>query len=915
MKRIHSAVKAPALALLLASLGLVGCGDDGGPVTTCGEGTVLMGTMCVPDGPDIECGTGTVLMGGECVPDGSVICEQGTVFDPVSGQCEVDDSACAPGTVLIGGQCVPEDDTLTADIDEAAEPNDMAGAGQFTVPAVGSMTTIHGCITPRAGVRDEDVWIMQAAGPTAIEITADGVGGLAAGFIVQDAAIPSLPTYFRAGINLVGDTSRRQVFLPTAGTYLLVMDDSRAILVDEVAGNADTCYYATIEGIALPAATALTVPTEMGTDSGDIRVLSYTADANGDILRTVLTSGSPSLSPAFVVMRGDTLVASTGPVAATQTTAAIAPQWTEGGMNANDVITIVVDHQYNFSPNGAPYTFASLDLSSQALPTDGSMVTVTGRRPGTGGFTDLNMLSYLYFDVTGNGTIVQWNLTSSIALDMFVVRKNLLTNTTFQVHAIYDAPGGAGRTTFNNEFTRYLAPGRYYLVVQNPATTAAIGETYTITSTLTPVTPSALTYDTPATAQALPASGVAFHTIDLNNPSWIEVAATGTSWGAGNVRVSAFDPAGEGWVGVNYVAAFTGDQPAAGTAPYGRITHGDTRDFIVRVSSTMAPGAGATYDLEIRDRPHTAVSVMPGAPVTRTAEPLTGPSNSATSQTVTRYLVTGPAFGGLSAVVTPAATADPILRRRGLNEESTQSFDVGLNGGAETLIGSFGNTPGNYIAFTVGDFNTGATTFDVTFTATAPAYTVTSATFPYVDACAGGTVVATGLDDTLSGTIALPAAFATFPLFGTATAGQIKISSNGWITFDTAVTSSLGGNTAYPNAAAPNALVSPYAEDLAGVTICTRANAAGDQFTVQWTGFIYNTPAEVAQVQAVLHATGRIDFIYGSGHTLNGSEIETGGTTGATVGVENQAGTAAVQILFNQNGIMPATSRTLTPNP
>lgn len=914
MKRIHSAVKAPALALLLASLGLVGCGDDGGNTTTCGEGTVLMGTMCVPDGPEVACGTGTVLMGGECVPDGSVICEQGTVFE--DGQCVVDDTACAPGTVLIGGQCVPEDETLTADLDEAAEPNDMTGAGQFTVPAVGSMTTIHGCITPRAGARDEDIWVMQATGPTAIEITADGVGGLAAGFIVQDAGIATLPTYFRAGINLVGDTSRRQVFLPTAGTYLLVMDDSRAILVDEVAGNEDTCYYATIEGIALPAPTALTVPTENGTDSGDIRVLTYTADAEGDILRTVLTSGSPSLSPAFVVMRGDTLVASTGPVAATQTAPAIAPQWTEGGMNVADVLTIVVDHQYNFSPNPAPYTFTSLDLSAQALPTDGSMLTVTGRRNGTDGFTDLTKLSYLYFDIAGSGRIVQWNLTSSIPLDMFVVRKNLLTNTTFQVFAIFDAPGGGGRTTFNNEFTRFLAPGRYYLIVQNPAAGAMAGETYTITSTLTSVTPSPLIYDTPATAQALPASGVAFHTIDLTNPSWIEIAATGTSWGAGNVRVSAFDPAGEGWVGVNYAAAFSGDQPAAGTAPFGRITHGDTRDFIVRVSSTMAPGAGATYDLEIRDRPHTLVPVMPGSPVTRTAEPLTGPSNSAAAQTVTRYLVTGPAFGGLSAVVTPAATADPILRRRGLNEESTQSFDAGLNGGAETLTGLFAGAPANFIAFTVGDFNTGATTFDVTFTATAPAYNVASGTLAYSDACAGGTVVATGLDDTITPAITLPAAFATFPLFGTATAGQIKISSNGWITFDTTVTSALGGNTAYPNAAAPNALVSPYAEDLAGITICTRANAAGDTFTVQWTGFIFNTPSEVAQVQAVLHSNGVIDFIYGPGHTLNGSEIEgAGGTAGATVGVENQTGTAAVQILFNQNGIMPATSRTLTPNP
>jgi uncharacterized MAPEG superfamily protein len=150
----------------------------------------------------------------------------------------------------------------------------------------------------------------------------------------------------------------------------------------------------------------------------------------------------------------------------------------------------------------------------------------------------------------------------------------------------------------------------------------------------------------------------------------------------------------------------------------------------------------------------------------------------------------------------------------------------------------------------------------------------------------------------------------TFPLFATPTAGGIKVSSNGFVTFDTTATA-VGANTAYPNAAAPNALVSPYAEDLAGVTVCTRA--VGDAFIVQWTGFIYNTPAEVAQFQVALHTSGNIDFIYGPNHTLNGSEVETGGVAGATVGVENATGTAAVQILFNQNGIAPGTSRTLTP--
>lgn len=900
-----------------SAYGLAGCGGD---EITCGTGTVLEGDMCVPSNTT-TCGTGTTLMGDECVPDGSVICEQGTRFDMATGTCVVDPSACAAGTVLVGGECVPEDDTLTADLEEATEPNDATGAGAFNLPAVNEDVTLHGCISPRGGVRDEDVWIMTATGPTLVEITADGVGGLAAGFIVQDLAIPSLPNYFRAGINLTGDTSKRQVFLPAAGDYLLIMDDSRAILVDEVAGGPGTCYYTTVKTVAMPSATALTTPQQTGTDDGNVRVLSFTADGEGDILRSVLNTGSESLSPAFVVMRGNNLVASAAPATNPSTGAVTPPQWTEGGMALNEVLTIIVDNQYNFAPS-APYTIDSLDLSAQALPVDGSTISVSGRRAGTDGTLDLSKHSYLYFDVAANGALVQWNFTSSVAVDMFIVRKNIVTNTAYQVFALPNSPTVAGGlTTFTNQFTRFLQAGRYYVIIQNPATTATVGETIMVTSTLTTVTPSAVTYGTASTGNALPASGSGFHTIDFTNPTWVEFHATAADWGSANVRIGAFDPAGEGWMGTaapaNYLPVFSGTQAASGTAPFGRIMVGDTRDYILRVDATAAVGTAPTYDLTVRDRPHIALgAIMPGTPIMRTADPLTGPSNGATAQNVTRYLITGPAFGAISALVTPAGTADPIIRRRGVDENSIQSFDVGADGDPETLTGTFAGAPNNFIAFTVGDFNTGNTTFDLTVTATPPPYTPTSGTLSFVDACVGGTTVMTGADDTLSAAISLPATMAAFPFFGAATTGQIRVSSNGWFTFDTATTTSTGNNGPLPNTSAPNALVAPYWEDLVNITVCTRASATGDAFWVQWSGTLYNVASEIAQFQVVLHDNGVIDFVYGPNHTLNGSEIDTFfATSGATVGVENATGTAAIQLHFNQNAISPSTSRTLTPAP
>ncbi len=911
------------LGVAASAYGLAGCGGD---EVTCGTGTVLMGDACVPTSTT-TCGTGTVLVGGQCVPDGSVICEQGTVFDMASGQCVVDPSACADGTVLVGGVCIPDDENLMADLEEAAEPNDAnpTGAGTITVPALNADITIHGCITPRAGVRDEDVWIMSVTAPTLLEITADGVGGLAAGFIVQDLGIPALPNYFRAGINLTGDTSRRQVYLPSAGDYVLVMDDSRAILVDETAGGADTCYYTTIKTVALPAATTLTIPQTTGNDSGDVRVLNFTADANGDILRTLQTTTSASLSLAFVVMRGNTLLGSAAPSTNPTTGATNPPQWWEGGMNTGDVISVIVDNQYNFSPNPQPYTLDMFDLSADALPTTGTPLTIMGKRAGSDPTGDPTKFNYLWFDVAGAGALIHWNLTSSIGVDMVLVRSDVITaGPTGIALQTFATPNGLGtasgtRTAFQNEFTRFLAPGRYYLIVQNPIAGAVLNESIIITSTLTPVTPTALTYGTAMTAQPLTATGAAFHTIDLTTPTWVEFAATGTQWGT-NIVVSAFDLAGEGWVGnTGYTAAFSGSRVAAGTDPFGRIMIGDTRDFLVRVTSSTTPGTTPTYDLNIRTRPHISIGlIQPGTPINRTGDAIAATSDAAGAQNATRYLVTGLSLGGYQAVVTPAVAQNSNINIRRLNADESVSgavINVGGDGAAETLAASFGTFPtGNWVAFTVGSSDTEASTIDVASTSTNPPYTPTSGTLAFVDACGtGSTVIMTGQDDTLSATTALPAMFATWPFFGTATSGSVKFSSNGWLTFNTAETSSGGANAPIPTAGTPNGLIAPFWEDLNGVTICTRVNTAGDVFTVQWTGFLYNTAAETAQFQLVMRANGGMDFIYGPNHLINGSEIPQFGSDGATVGVENLAGTTGYQFHYNTNSVNPSTSRTLTP--
>src|SRR6476619_6917859 len=136
MKRLLLLTFASAAVLALGS-----CGGD----TKCGTGTTNEDGVCVPD---TTCGAGTVEMNGTCVPDGSMICAQGTKFNPDTLKCEFDPTACGPGTATLNGVCVGEDDASKADLQEKAEPNDQSGAGMITVGAVDSATTFHGCITP-----------------------------------------------------------------------------------------------------------------------------------------------------------------------------------------------------------------------------------------------------------------------------------------------------------------------------------------------------------------------------------------------------------------------------------------------------------------------------------------------------------------------------------------------------------------------------------------------------------------------------------------------------------------------------------------------------------------------------------------------------------------------------------------------
>jgi hypothetical protein len=608
MKGVHNrvvvAALATALAAGLAAGGGLGCGDDA------------------------RCGPGTVLAGDQCVPDGSVICPQGTTF--VDGACQLDDSACAAGTVLIDGHCVADDGAIPVDLEEHAEPNDDpaldAPAGGFALGPQGTALVLHGCVLPRADLDgngnldpDRDVWLVTTDAPATVEITADGVGGLVAGFAViaaDPALAQSLRTYQRFGINLTSDTAARQVYLPQAGTYALVMTDARSLLLGGTgAGGPGACYYTTVRRVATPAPVPLTAPQTATDDRGQVRLFAFDPATRGRVVRVTVNTSSSAMMPAFVVLRGAaaTLQAT---VRGNRTSVAA------GGLEPHEPIVVVSDMEYDWGLTPQAYTYDVVDLEARPLPADGT-VTLT-KKNGLNPFAVYADYEYFYFDLAAAGTIVRFDVSATSAapatplpIDLVITRRDVLNAS--DVVALVEPFGEPGRPGgFVGEYVRFAQPGRYYLVLQDPNGTS--GDTYTLSSRWAPLPSTPVQLGTPTASAPLPPGGSAFHTLELTAPIWIEagVTASGFPAGAGSARVSLYDLAGSGWLGGNYLPVVSAPVSSDGSDPLGRVLIHDNRDYLGRVDAIGAPAAGATYSLAVRDRDHVELGTLsPAAAIDR----------------------------------------------------------------------------------------------------------------------------------------------------------------------------------------------------------------------------------------------------------------------------------------------------------
>ncbi|MDQ3367797.1 MAG: hypothetical protein M3680_20425 [Myxococcota bacterium] len=298
-------------AALLVVLGAVGVLGGAG----CGDNS----KVCGP-------GTGDSDGDGVCEPTGAgggVRCGEGTVLDPVTGdRCVPGPGVCGEGTVLVHGTCQDPTVDLAIDLEEGPEPNgDEVGAipaGEITLePVGGDGFVIRGCIVPLGDTApDLDSYLLTVTAPTLLAITADGVHGLAAGFVVTSTATTGpLAGFERYGLGLATDVARRQVYLPAAGTYRVVLADTRTLLpridgaggaVSPPAGNPDgtSCYFVTIDQ-QTPVPVALDLAAGDTSTIGEDLKFFTTSGLAGGVTTVTTTIGSPHAQPAVMIVNGD----------------------------------------------------------------------------------------------------------------------------------------------------------------------------------------------------------------------------------------------------------------------------------------------------------------------------------------------------------------------------------------------------------------------------------------------------------------------------------------------------------------------------------------------------------------------------------------------------------------------------------
>lgn len=622
-------------SLSLGALLLGGCGDNSSNPIECGANTTEVDGECIGD-KTRDCAAGTVENAdGNCVPDGTVICETGTTFNSTTGSCDADITGCQSGTIVVNGECRDPAD-VQADVEEAPEPNGLGGTpGVLSTPAVGAAITVAGCIEPTfvedETIADYDSYVFAATGPTLLDITVDGYGGAAGAFQLEslDQELRDAD-FLRFGVNLANDMSKRQVFLPKAGDYVITFGDSRSFFLAP-AGGPGACYLASIANVAIPAATPLTFEMEtVGSFSGDAQFFSLTPTQDAILFGTTEAPSSSALVDTVLmvndVYRGSSPDLTERDFGESASTAA-------GGLNAADSVVYVVDPVINFALVPVDFVHLVGGPVVVTLPADGSTASVP--------HPDVTS-SVLSFSVASDGDVKFLDLDASSLgggdpdMDWFIYDSNLALVTPIDT---FDQDG------LHTGYFQFESAGTYYIGVEDFADT--VTDPYSLTATQVDYTPTPVVVGTPLTTQSFGASGAAFYTAVPASFEWWSISGTPTGFD-GDYRLDVFgQEAGQLNENVPSIANFV---LSAGVF-IRQVLH-DAEPVLLMVTDSGANTA-ATFDLSIANEDFTDLGVV------TYAAPISAVITGAASEAL--YSASATPGNGIGLTITGQNGFDPIL--------------------------------------------------------------------------------------------------------------------------------------------------------------------------------------------------------------------------------------------------------------
>ena len=230
---------------------------------------------------------------------------------------------------------------------------------------------------------------------------------------------------------------------------------------------------------------------------------------------------------------------------------------------------------------------------------------------------------------------------------------------------------------------------------------------------------------------------------------------------------------------------------------------------------------------------------------------------------------------------------------------TTYTYASWSDGGAQTHVVIAPTTPATYTASYTGTTPPCSDSFG---------YTCTEGTATWT---AGSTKLALTGDDAYQ-SVALPFGM---PFYGS-TYTTAWVDTNGVLTFGDPLDSSWnhGGIPSAPAANKPNNAIYPFWDDLiadsqSGIYTSTSGSAPNRQFTVEWRNVYFFTDSSArVSFKIVMNENGTIVL----GYTDIGSTAVEKGST-ATIGIENSAGTVALQYSLNTAKLASGRTVTFTP--